>query len=978
LPQFLLPSGVRVVAQADWAHISGDLCLTERIAYVLARQLKRYVDDPARTQIVYAEGVPLQAAYALTAALGATARVQALQFESIGFSYGDYSPFEAEQPVVLLIDSLLSGRTATGLVGILRRMGAHPIAVAAVIDGRASKGPITTFASSVPVISCLTTPLIANEDDAEPLFVVDPDGTKTTDDASPSPPGFGTGPAEEWKLLNWIGAADAAVYIGHIDRGRMRHFTTYLNVGKLFEHPDIASDLSERVRQRCSGAAQEDASHPLVIIYPADDSGFAERIALALSQKIQRWPNRVVVRAALRNPGGAWRFDGPIPPDCLTVIVDWGAVTTSTIRSLAAAAARWGPRSLLALIVSSQLDAQSEDALGSIASLRTTLRPRGDQRDLFGEETLVDSEAVVPFRFEVLVHARMGLQPSAECQLCAIGRKLRSDAVDAPTYLLRDHARRKHALLRPRLREEILGTEGRDLLQGALEPGEALEVWRRQGELENCRSSTRARVTLTSKILASSVAAQFGEWKAWMRLLAMEPRWLKLPPLELPTVRRHLADQCIAILEIPPDSEPSSRALRWQAAMTLRRASKQRFLDRFGDLVGALTPSDAEVATELIYGMYTLLSRPHNLNRRVLSSALAALLEARHRLVALGPLASRSTVTINALYAQATSLQQQFSHVTPLDAAACVHALQRGYVMGLRTHASALMSMLAVDNAVKSPSARRAATGQAAAPPSDYWRRIREEWEQCTQWLAESAFPYLIGLQSALALRSLAGFDLPRAVKLSDRLRQLEDEPSSFTEAIRRDLEAEVTPWFENVLRGPQSGSRSTEGGARLLRFLAGFPAVLANAWQAAMDKGSAAGHLVRGLLGSVPDDLLVLAPYDVLVEVLAQIVENAASDKHASTNRPADGVLLGIALEVRQDILRLTILNDSSATGPTEGRGLIACSELLEAYGARLSHGTFPLRADVASEGATAHLGPELEKQDWTYFVTIGLRQWR
>ena len=103
LTQFLLPSGIRAVAQLDWAHLSGDRCLPERIAYVLARRLTKIVRDPARAQIVYSERVPLRLASALTVALGALPQVQPLRGESISFNYGDYSPFEAGQRVVLLV-----------------------------------------------------------------------------------------------------------------------------------------------------------------------------------------------------------------------------------------------------------------------------------------------------------------------------------------------------------------------------------------------------------------------------------------------------------------------------------------------------------------------------------------------------------------------------------------------------------------------------------------------------------------------------------------------------------------------------------------------------------------------------------------------------------------------------------------------------------------------------------------------------------
>jgi hypothetical protein len=170
---YRLPSGVVIDDCVVWDGL--DL---QRIADDLGARLDANpnIPDLADIQIVRWEHVREDLAAIVSSRMRSLHGVLGLSHEDLGFRYGTFSPVTPGQWVVVLTGSVLTGRTATTLLRVLRRMEAHPVAVATVIDGRTDCGvPLSTLHGPVPVISCLEHTLVVDEAAISPDDVVDID-----------------------------------------------------------------------------------------------------------------------------------------------------------------------------------------------------------------------------------------------------------------------------------------------------------------------------------------------------------------------------------------------------------------------------------------------------------------------------------------------------------------------------------------------------------------------------------------------------------------------------------------------------------------------------------------------------------------------------------------------------------------------------------------------------------------------------------
>ena len=609
---YRLPSGVLLDDRVAW----DDLDLDKAADALGARLWATILPDLEDVQIVRWEHVREQLARGVSAKVRSRHEVLGLSQEDLDFRYGGISPVEPGRAVVLLTGSIMTGRTVTNLLRVLRRMEAEPLAVATVVDGRVDCGsPLSTFAGPVPVISCVRHALVVDPETAATGTILDLDTSGREIRVHPRrPPEI---PAA--RFVSWLERhEDSGMYIGHIERRRAgsgayyrraRHFSTYLHMGRLIAQD---ADPIKAVAVNTRRTLERDPPQPLKIVYPATEGNIAEELALAVAAHLSEEAKHTVrVIGARRGAGGEWRIPEEHWEECTAVIIDWGAVTTRTIRSLMALALRNGAARIHAAVLTSQMPEEAERDLTTMSSMRgeRVIGSEGSRSARHGAHRAEPLASVeVPVSASFLAHVPMGMAPITECDLCWLAHEFRRHGVEAPTRMLRQLARRKSELYRPRKRSDFLDMPVTDLVGACMEPGDAVKVWECHRLLDQMESSSEARAQVRQAVLdLSSEPRDSAALTAWIRLLIIEPYWLNRPPLAAEETRSAIAVACVAILT--DGAHRYAPGVRWQAAIILRVASKRAFIESFARVMSSSADDDT-VAAEICSGMLTLLEKP--------------------------------------------------------------------------------------------------------------------------------------------------------------------------------------------------------------------------------------------------------------------------------------------------------------------------------------------------------------------------------
>jgi hypothetical protein len=896
----------------------------------------------------------------------------------LNFHFGDYSHFSPGQCVVLLVNRVLTGRTTTAILRVLRRMEAVPVAVATVIDGREDfRKPIETFDGPVIVVSCLAQALVVPMKDLDQAQIVDIDPPKVgvSAERGPIPRAMASS-----TFVSWLRAADGAgVFIGHIDRGPSRHFSTYLNVGRLIEpHPEAVTAVIDNLK----AALLPDAPprDRVTVIYPTIQGNYAKVLAEAVSQGLSpALGYSVPCVPARRQPDGTWEpLSVPFSP-YTAAILDWGAVTSTTIRVLMSLAARSGATRIHAVTLTSQLSEEAEWQLRTIGSIREEL-PLSSAPNAIAPANLALFDTVqvtVPVTSAMLSRVPMGISDTTHCLLCRVAQQLRRDALEAPTTLLRAHAQAKFERYRPRQISEVIHSVAVDLAGEPLTVAAAADVWAVHQLLEDARTSTSARTRIRTEIEGWVGEGLTSSMQAWIRLLVVEAYWLNGEPLAAFDLRKHIGRVCVDIV-CGAISPPASSGMRWQAVLVLRSASRRVFIDAFSTLVAA-SVNDEMVARELMLSMYTLLQRPYNHGPEMMERAVVSIRDASEELTKgsrTDPGSRDLALTATAIFRQALEIRGRTSN---RDALVAWHSLQASYISPMRNHQGKLDAINTVVNAFRPPSD---GPNPAAIRDADYWRNIGERWTECCDFLAARVFPYLRAVRDLLeSLESAPGaapnrlvtFDSRRAERLTANIANLERHPEAFTQDVRVQLASEANEWLEALLREPgQPSGVVTQKfvGARLLRLAEQNPCDLAIAWERALKRARDADLRVARVLGRIPEGTLVFCSLPLLIDLLGQVIHNA-SFKHAAPDRPKDGVNVRLGLTTTDQIAELEVLNDWSLRHDRRAGGLAALNDSLHLYGGDILHEAVGGgSADLSGEGAQAEAA-------WTYRVVIRLRRW-
>lgn len=960
-------------------------------AYAMARVVDRALDpDVLRQSVVVAlSTVGRSLAKVLTIALGLGEAREITSALGVTEPVERLSGFRGKK-VILISDLVVSENTAYAALADLIRAGAEPVILAIVVDARTTSGTsIKCMGRRVPTCSLVDEVELVKQVGSPDAFIDPLLGEDEAHDLYA---------AAQDELLEWSRLIPGLLYLGHVERSIGRHFTSYLDVGALMAPPSPQRDaILQRFEAEtlswlkgvADGIGTDDSAEglggegQLEVWYPGEEDDFAGRIAVDLERRLKASAAVVVngTRALRRLPAaGRWIFSPDrfaLPNSTDVLIVDWGSITATTVQQMLRSAARSGARSIKAIIFTSQLTTEEEDALQRIRVIR------GER--IVGERSLFQSSGAVARDVPVSViffsSLRMGLWSRAACPLCRLRSEYRDDMKRAPARLLRQHAELMSDLLGPVGREELLRREPTDLYGERISAREATSVLEWRILAEKALISTRARRELQIAVEQFVASGSLDELVSFVRFISFEPVWLSRPPLRYLHLRRVLADGVVSALREP--LKPIDGRIRVQMIVGLRALSKSKFLDLAPTLLRRLT-GDSLSSGAMLHGIYKMLDRDYlQTSPAFLEDVLACILECRSAVeegenqdeadLMASPDADILSC-LGALQREAEFLLAKAKRtLAPKEA---WRLLKVNYQHPMESHSETISAIHFVLAAFEGgPSKARArAVDPGKKPTAESWASRRTAWQQCSSFIAGRVMPYLpplreilqshfyeIGLPASDLFKwdALVGDNSSYPLDQLDLLlAELQRNPLAFDEAGRAFGESEAGWWFKFLLDAGPGREEPSARRAHLLRLLRECPCDTSDAIEEGVERARAQGLRFR-LIKPPIDGLRVKAfvPRELLAETVAHALQNAAGGKHARGERSPEGPRVEVSIEKAPKGVHVYVVNDETQTAGAVGKGLGTLRERLR-----------PFRGAI--HGMPRH-------DDWTYELDIQLDEW-
>ena len=572
-------------------------------AFTLARAVEATMAalGPVKRPLVVAQAAscPPQLATRLSECLsvGGRSYPMASELDRDGWPTGGEVPNSAR--VVLCADLICTENTVRRAAAAIVR-NAEPAMVVCIVDGRENRGPIKLLNWVIPVVSLCEAALEDTPVATDPAWLERPIVDIDPVSRRPAVPR----PAEpqlitEDEILDWCVADPGTLRLGHIERDPHIHFSAYLQVDRLLRRPEARSRITDIYLEAVEeGLAKLDGDalsvDPMIEVWhPGEPDDYAGGLAKAVHARLgsRGHPLGRLVSVQRIVAGNRWQtapvaLEGDAEPRTV-VIVDWGALTTTTLHQMILRAADSGARAIIVVVLLNQLPAHDQGLLGKISAVS------GDGRT-----------ASIVVRF--IANSSIGDLPLHSCALCATRTKY-GDVTHMPERL-RHHVEVLQELLRPRNREELFQTASVDLFSVPISGEDVADYLRWRGLLQRALRDTGLRQTVVDmlRVLTSGRRMAGRNRSSLIRLLAAEQQWLKLPPLRLAVSRDLLAEICVAELRTPTAAPPWFRA---QAVMVLSAAAPEHFVTLLPNLLGMLLDEPVAV-NQLCVDCYRLVRRP--------------------------------------------------------------------------------------------------------------------------------------------------------------------------------------------------------------------------------------------------------------------------------------------------------------------------------------------------------------------------------
>lgn len=939
-------------------------------------------------------------------------------------SQGDAPVVREDCEIILFTDLILTGDTAGTLISQVIRARSIPAVVVTVFDARREieRGEtLSTMGYHIAMVS------LAQID----IWVMESEAGRDPVNISPvtHEPEIGAkllADDDEYEinrkhLVEMIEKEDA-LYFDHIVRPNGRHFVFYLDPFKLLGALDTAdqTDLSEighqvidrsiRTINKWLGledridciyfpnlprserpsptkliVAKELAQIYRADVVPVEFAGIGTMVASQLPRLVrsaQRLPpTSPNVQPFLFEALDSEQEAATLPPNAqpepqrCVLIVDWGSVTGTAIRSSIRFAIARGAERIFVLVFLSQLPLGEEKFLMDLTRIA---RPQwaGNQGDC---------EISVTFlaRFPIQVY------DAQSCPYCRQLSRLNEEKRFLPSDLLIEFIKDAKNRLGRRYLDGKDGIREQHRWQAmpdniAKQAAASIDPRRNVARiaeirdlLEKGKSSTTWRWELYKSLDQIETLIEGGDRGAKLRrscfvsLLAAEWPWLKQEPLTLVRFKRQIARLAVATIK---DHECSVRE-RLDAVVVLRTASKDAFANNLPSLfevaIGDEGLSEQErefLLSQLLYCAFTYLQRDYlmEVTLRPLVEALGKCAARVNELLSQPkPIAAlRVGQTVNALQQYGRFMLLARDDVSPPDA---WRRLRQEFGREYHVHHPVCE---AFDALRLGPLLEREIDNRLSELPVMNWTKRRDRWEQtCEPFIVQTVLPLLrplrevfegldckvmAGETNAEILALVEGRIFTELSTLSHSLEVFANDPSALRQpgAWRRFVQARDALWRLLLDPGALRQDDSRRGGSALVRLLQECPTDLVAIAKEFVGK-SLSDRVLTIELANAPDSgESVFCHSSVLRDTMSQLLDNVRVHVAEDTSRfpiageesdrrsdcVSGGVPVKIVLTEEHSRVHLQILNGGKVRkSRTPGHGLEMCRQRLRPYGATL-----------------------------------------
>jgi hypothetical protein len=820
----------------------------------------------------------------------------------------------------------------------LLRWGIEPQLVLIIADVRPIPAlPIRAVDIDIPVFTLATPTLPDVTTPYKDLLRVREEVETRRDSAYPIPP------AKFGRLLEHQGDGFALV---HVERSEERHLVGYYDLRAAFADDTFLAEIASHVTALIHQLTPDIANTSHVVVYPADDEN---RAAILAADVASRLPNSAT--RALRREPQFEHSDDLWAADAVASFVDWGVVTARTARRALYELAQAGARHVNFVAVASQLDVEAEQHLmaqGSVYGRRLEKEP--DQL----LPRVIPCPVTVGFR--PITRIASTAYSRATCPLCRAVTDFAGYAEECPTEFLRRLARGKVEALQARSRDEALSLST-DLYGDWLGYAERSNLIRLWSLMDRARRSAVARDELRELLSDETDPDRDLTAASLCRISAIRHDLLHSPPLSESEYRRLIVTLALPILVGQAGVGYVALPLKRQAAITLRVASKERFVESLPQIVENNLRSRTVVG-ELLIGVYSLMRRPYQ-HRPGLMQALVKSLEKVDALVSEGYRAGRTdrdvVQSVHSIRRFATTIQIRDTALTDHTAWA---ALRGAYRDDIREHHHAINRMAQASRRLNDLATTRALQSGRPEDLLTVLQRVEASWNVCADFLASDVLPYLRQLRDVLSAKyyqEQAGNPavwqrwsdlLMTEVTENDMgfarlLRRLVLDPSEFTDGTRSDLREEIA-WLESIFLGVRRVAVTASSDAKrdtlLLRWLGECPSALARLRDYLDAEFAELGVDCRPIVVSgetlrSAENVAVFMPDGLMREIASTLVDNV--NEHGDLPRTRVELEVHVAVTDIEVVLRSVGTARGGADALERSRGLAGLAGRIAPFGA-------------------------------------------
>ncbi len=577
------------------------------LARLLERELAKSGEKSNHWTVVDASGVRSRLAGDLSENLRLDGTYHQLSGELDVDSRADRDRLEKGHQVVILCDLISTENSARRAVAFVVGQGAEPVAILSVIDARERNEPLQQMNRTIPVFSLVRSNLAAPMArgalrDIDPILRCPLDESQETVSLTDY---------EEDTFLEWCANVDGAIRLGHIQGVSDAHFSAYPNVDRLLSDATVSEYFLSAV---ADAAGDLDKDLPVSIWHPQPVDSYAGQLATLLAGHLSTAGFEVTSTEAIPRAriGARWVYPSSFQPSrgpAQVLVLDWGAMTATTMQQLIRLAADAGAERIVAVVAISELSVEDAMALTMVCQV-SGARARTAERSGDGVEPRKRGSRgrAVPVSIRFVTATSVEGFSAHSCPVCLTRARYQSDDSGLPRRLRR-HADLVVGQLRLRKRDDRTGI-GTDLLGVAVEGAEAADYLRWRSLLRQALRNTAARSLLIGRVGEAARERGVAPWSGsvLIRLLAAEQHWMKLPPLRFTEGRELLRDVCFESLRTSSAST-LSEWVRLQALMVLGVTTPSGLVDQLPDLFQVCSQQPL-LADELLLQCYHLLRRP--------------------------------------------------------------------------------------------------------------------------------------------------------------------------------------------------------------------------------------------------------------------------------------------------------------------------------------------------------------------------------